>query len=412
MNLRTVATIARHEYVTNVRRKEFILMTLGLPLFMLLMGGISATATVMATGALSHERKTVGIVDPGHALMLTEAAREVKDEVNVVLQMDVLAGQDAVRRGEMAALIVLDRDYVANGRVSIYRRGGGIFAEKETLPIRPLLTRGLLAGSHVTPEIADRAVSPTGAGADMYALDKTGAFVRRSALRDAAGFIVPYAFTLLLTMSIFFASSYLLRGVADEKENRVIEVILSSVSAEELLGGKLLGLGGLGLTQVGVWMMFGAVPAMMRFSQIVRLSGFGLAAATVFFVLGFFLYGMIMAGIGALGTSQRETQQTAGVVSFAAVIPLMFIPVLIEYPNGGLARALSYIPFTAPTTMVLRVTAPAADVPVLDVILSAALIVLTIWLTLKLCAKLFRFGLLIYGKRPGVRETLRFLRQA
>lgn len=412
MRSRTIATIARHEYVTNVRRKEFILMTFGLPVFMLAMGALSVAATVIASGAMSHERKTIGIVDPGGALSLTRAVREADPDVAVIEQRDVLAGQDAVRRGDLAALVVLDQDYIKSGRVAVYRRGGGLMSSKSALPLRSILTRALLARTGVARDVLDRAVDPTGTGPETYSLDRSGDFVRRSIGKDAAAFAVPYAFTLLLTMSIFFASSYLLRGIADEKENRVIEVILSSVSAEELLAGKLLGLGGLGLTQVGIWMLFGAVPAMVRFSRYIRLPGTALWAAVLFFILGYFLYAMVMAGLGALGTSQRETQQTAGMVSFGAFFPLVLMPVLLEFPNGGLARALSFIPFSAPTTMVLRVTSPGAEVPVLEIALSAAVILLTTWLTLKLCAKLFRYGLLIYGKRPGFRETLRYLRDA
>jgi ABC-2 type transport system permease protein len=387
-------------------------MTFGLPLFMLLMGALSIGATFMASGVLSGERHVIGIVDSSHLLDLSRAVREAAPDVTVVELPDLVTGQDAVRRRQLDALVVLDRDYVQTGRVAVYRRGGGLMSARNTLPIRPILARALLTRSGVPPAVVDRAVDPTGEGAQTYSLDRSGAFVRRSLGGDAAGFVVPYAFTLLLTMSIFFASSYLLRGIADEKESRVIEVILSSVSAEELLAGKLFGLGALGLTQVGIWLLFGAVPAMIRFSQAVRLSGLALATAVLFFVLGFALYAMVMAGLGALGTSQRESQQMAGIVSFGAFFPLMLLPVLIEYPNGGVARALSFIPFSAPTTMVLRVTAPGSDVPPADIVLSAGAIVLTIWLILKLCAKLFRFGLLIYGKRPGLRETVRYLREA
>ncbi len=135
-----------------------------------------------------------------------------------------------------------------------------------------------------------------------------------------------------------------------------------------------------------------------------------LGLVVLFFALGFGLYATLMAGLGSLGTSYRETQQISGMVSFLAFFPYLLITVLVEFPNGTLARILSFIPFTAPMTMVLRLT--STDVPILDTVISAVAIAGATWLTLKLSARLFRFGLLIYGKRPTFRETLRWLRQS
>ena len=152
------------------------------------------------------------------------------------------------------------------------------------------------------------------------------------------------------------------------------------------------------------------LPAAAVFSTVVHVSGATLAGLLLFFALGFGLYATLMAGIGALGTSYRETQQISGGVSILAIFPLLLITVILEFPNGAVARVLSFIPFTAPTAMVLRIS--SAEVPPLDIVLSAISIIIGIWLTLKLSSKLFRFGLLIYGKRPTMRETWRWLRQS
>ncbi|HXG23473.1 MAG TPA: ABC transporter permease [Chthonomonadales bacterium] len=408
---RRVRTIALHEYLTNVRRKEFILITLGLPVLMLIFVGISALAATVAIGALHKPGlRTVGIVDPAHALDLRGFAEEGIPGLRLIARKDVDTGKREVKEGRLAALIVLDKEYLDNGRVTVYRRGGSFLNQQEGIPLGAILTRGLLARAGTDERILRRAIAPAGEGARVEVLDKTGAFVPQSGPREAARFAVPYAFTILLTTAIFISANYLLRGIAEEKENRVIEVILSSVTAEELLKGKLIGLAGVGLTQVGIWMGLGAVPAMIRFSAILHISGLTLLGVTLFFTLGFGLYATLMAGLGALGTSYRETQQTAGIVSMLAFFPFFLIIALLEAPNGTLARVLSFIPFTAPTTMVLRIT--ATDVPWPDILLSAAAILVATWLILKLCAKLFRYGLLIYGKRPSLRETLRWLRQA
>ncbi|MCC6729803.1 MAG: ABC transporter permease [Chthonomonadales bacterium] len=406
---RRVAAIAGHEYVTSVRRREFLLVTLGLPVLMLVFGGLSLLATTAATGAFRKPAlRRVGIVDPGGRLKAPRAGE--REDARISLVASAEEGKRRVREGGLSALLVVAPDYVRSGKVTVYRKEGGLLNRGDRVPVGSILTRALLAGMGTDPTLAARLVEPTGAGASVYVLDKHGRFVPRDVGREAAGFAVPYGFTLLLTTAIFFSAAYLLRGVAEEKENRVIEVILSSVTADELLAGKLLGLAGVGLTQIGIWTALGIAPLAMQFSRYVRLPALSLIEVLLFFLLGYAFYATIMAGLGSLGTSYRESQQIASSVSFGAFFPMILIPALIEFPNGTLARVLSVVPFTAPTTMVLRLT--AADVPVLDIAVSALVLALSTWAVLRLSARLFRFGLLIYGKRPTFRETLRWLRSA
>jgi ABC-2 type transport system permease protein len=406
-----ILIIAAHEYITNVRRKEFILITLGLPVMMLVFTTISAVgAGVVVSQMLSSRTQRVGVVDGSHALALDYKDSGTRNIILVKYQSPD-AAKDAVRRDALTAVMIVSPDYLHTGAVEVFRKGGGFFGSRDTIPVGRILARGLLAKSGAKPLTISRAVEPTGTGAVTYTWnERTRQFSRRTGTADAAKFLVPYLFTILLFTSIFISANYLLRGIADEKENRVIEVILSSVSPDDLLKGKLIGLAGVGLTQVGVWMLMSVVPASVMFSKVVHLSAGTLVWVAVYFALGFGLYATLMAGIGSLGTSYRETQQISGSVSMLAIAPLLLMTVLIEFPNGALAKVLSYIPFTGPTTMILRIT--SADVPALDYVISSASVILGIWLVLKLSTKLFRFGLLIYGKRPTFGETVKWLRQA
>jgi ABC-2 type transport system permease protein len=408
---RKIRTIALHEYLTNVKRKEFILMTLGLPIFMLIIGGVSAIGTTVALGSIKQVSRDVGIVDHGRALTAKGLAAAEATGVRAIEYQSEEAAQADVRSGKLLELIVLEADYLDTGHVRDYRKGGGLFSEKDHAPVEDILTRALLTESGADKRIIKRAIDPTGEhGEKVFVLDRKQGFVPRNMGQEAAKFAVPYAFTILLTTSIFIAANYLLRGISDEKENRVIEVILSSVTAEELLLGKLIGLAGVGLTQVGAWVAMAALPAMLTFSAYVHLSVMQLVGVVLFFALGFGLYATLMAGIGALGTSYRESQQMSGAISILAFCPFFVLPVLLEMPNGTIARVFSFIPFTAPGTMVLRIS--ATDVPMLDVVISAVSVIIAIWLLIKLSTKLFRFGLLIYGKRPTFGETVKWLRQA
>ena len=238
-------------------------------------------------------------------------------------------------------------------------------------------------------------------------LTESGAGDRRGRFAAVSTFVVPYVFTLLFMLSILSSAGYLLQSVAEEKANRVIEILLSSLTPEQLLAGKVLGLCAAGLTQLSAWILIGITPALyllpyleLRWSQLV--------VAVIFFFLGFLLYGTLMGGSGALGNNVKESQEAAIVWTFSAVSPIFFMTVILAAPNGAFARVLSYFPLTAPVTIMLRVS--AAPVPAWDIALAGGILAVSLLLFVRLAAKLFRLGSLLYGKRPSVVEIIRWLR--
>lgn len=405
-------TVARHEYVVNVRRREFVLLTIGMPLMMLGVFGVSLLSGRAAAGLGGGRGPArVQIYDPGHALFGSDGVNTVTPGMSLRTQGRLEAGMDDIRAGRADTLIALDADYLRTGGVRVYNRDSAIFGKGERVPTTAILSQSLLGRAVPDPLMARRILQPAGeAGPTFFTLDRGGKFLVKNVAREAARFIVPYIFTLLLTMSIFFSATYLLRGISDEKENRVIEVILSSIRAEDLLLGKLVGLAGVGLTQIGIWLCVGAAPLLIRYHDVVRLQPGALPWLVLFFALGYALYATIMAGLAALGTSYRESQQVASMVSAGAFMPMLALPVLLEAPNGTLAQALSWIPFTAPATMVLRLT--ATEVPLAQIAISAASLALGVWALRRASEKLFRYGLLIFGRRPGLMEAIRCLRSA
>jgi ABC-2 type transport system permease protein len=143
---------------------------------------------------------------------------------------------------------------------------------------------------------------------------------------------------------------------------------------------------------------------------VVALSPGVFILAGIYFLLGFLLFGTLMAVAGSLGTSLRESQQVAGIFSIGATVPLWFNSLILASPNGIVARVLSYFPLTAPTTMMLRL--PLASVPALDIAISLGGLLIAIPFVLWGGAKIFRMGLLLTGKRPALRQVLRALREA
>ncbi len=218
---------------------------------------------------------------------------------------------------------------------------------------------------------------------------------------------MPFAFTLLFVMSIFITSGYLLQSVTEEKENRVVEILLSSVPSLPLMAGKILGLGAAGLTQVAIWVA--ASRWSLHPASSARRSA-DLATCTsrppswcslsCYFVLGYLAYGAIFAAIGAVAPGNREAQQYSGFFGFVAVIPLIFSSVFLSGDlDSPLVWALALIPFTAPATMLMVLTV-APTIPVAMVVASLLSLTLFVALATIASARVFRATLLLYGVRP------------
>jgi ABC-2 type transport system permease protein len=223
--------------------------------------------------------------------------------------------------------------------------------------------------------------------------------------------VLPLGFVMLLFTSILMSGSYLIQATATEKENKVIEVLLSSASADEVMTGKLLGLGGAGLLQVVVWigMMLGVRSG---FSELVAPLNVSVAwqavvLSPILFVAAYLFLGSLMLGTGSLGGNVRESQQLGMMWAFLATVPLIFLPVLIAEPHSPVAHLLTWIPFSAPATLVFRMSLDPDGITLWETVGSLVMLVMSTWLSVRVASRLFRVGLLLTGARPGWRELLR-----
>ena len=405
--------IAWHEYRVNVRRPGFIIMTLLIPLLGLVALLIGAFFGGQAGAAMTDffaggNRSTAVVDQSGRFTPILPAYAE-----RYRLYPDEAAGTAAVEAETARRLIVIPADYVENGRIRVLTNEGSFSA----LDIED---SGSLRGffiDHLARDIPDDALrarlsDPFRAQVVSLTGQEQSA---GGVLSSVLGFVVPYMLSVLLIVTIFVSSGYLLRSVSEEKTNRVIEIVLSSVTARQLLAGKVIGLGALGLTQVIVWVgssfaLSGGIVALLGVAVPLFARPEVFLLAVVYYLLGFVVYAVMMGSVGALGADFQESQQLAGVFSMLAAVPLMLAGVFFTNPNSGIIRFISWFPLTAPTAMMLRL--PMTEVPVIDIVGSIATILITIPLITWLGAKIFRLGLLMYGKRPKLVEIWRLLREA
>ena len=421
--MRSVRIVLRHEFRTAVTRLSFIITTAAVPVLVTLAVAGFAIFTLVtrddgdADTAAGVERGVestrLGYVDPTEGPSLFDGHHEQAGAVFVPVPNQE-AGIAALRAAEIDALFVFAEDFVETGRVvrvRIAEDDGGVFGPEG--PTYSSALRGFVLSNLFADEVPARTVerlrSPyrletEEVGADGATDDGPGFDIGRAAFFAIAG--------VSLLVSVFFSSGYMLNALVEEKENRVMEVLLSSVKPEALLLGKFLGLGATGLLQMAAWLASVGIGALVLGlivdipANLLTMPGVGdIAIAAAYFLFGYALFASLMAAVGAISTSLREANQISALVIVPAFIPIWFNFILFGEPEGTLARVLSFVPFTAPVTGFIRLAFDGMG-PLETV---GALLVLALCAAgaLVLAMRLFRAYLLMYGKRPTLKDMAR-----
>ena len=407
--------VARHEFLTNLKRPSFIIATIAVPLVGVLALGIGGLfggqvgeyleELFTGTGAVVAYVDQSGIFTPPLPAYADTYA----------LYEDEAVARAALLADEIESYMVIPEEYLQSGKIMAYSKSSSFLSSSISISkenVQSFFTDHLLAGQ-VDPTLQARVVDPV--QLTPVALDEQGEPTTSGPMAFVSTFVVPYLFALLLMITIFTSSGFLLQGVGEEKENRVIEILLSSLSTTQLLAGKILGLGALGLTQMLVWLgagiaLLSGAAALFALSGLLVISASTIILGLIYFLLGYLLFATMMASAGALGSTAREGQQISGIFSFLSAVPFMFGNFIMMDPNSLLAKILSFFPLTAPITMMMRLALTA--IPPREVAISLVLLILGILGILWAGGKLFRLGLLMYGKRPSVAEMWHALRQA
>lgn len=430
MSRRKIFAVARHEFIGTVTRLGYVITLVGMPLFIGGLAGLSGLATSKVVLEQMTKERKIALVDdsglfgggPQRARSPIQASKKKLPSMmrgveipeppgaQIVRIPDLEAARRALLAGEVDGILHVPRDYLEKGQLAEYRRAKKSLSlapqfEGPARILRPWLIESLLQGRTDRAVIGRIAQAPD---VDTFVLDSEGRAEPEDLLREIKPFVVPLGFTLFLLLSIFTSASYLATGLAEDKQNRALEMLLTSVSPEQLFWGKLLGLWGAAFLQFGLYLALVALPAALAFAALdihLRQALFGLS----YFVLGFFFFGAVLLAVGAIGNSHKYTQQISGLFTFTAVIPMLTLPALLSDPTGVLARTLTYIPFTAPLTGMLR--AGAGALPLWEFFLSLFVLGLSAWLAIRASAKIFRVALLATGTTPGLRQLVAWLRE-
>jgi ABC-2 type transport system permease protein len=318
----------------------------------------------------------------------------------------------ALSKGEINEYFFIPDDFMSSGTVQRYT------LEKEANT--PVFTADLI-WRFLTVNLLDEKVSPERIALIITPLDLEVTWVTEEgeiALEQSNPYnmIIPGVFAMLLAFALMFGTISLINGLGEEKESRLIEVLLSSVSVRELLISKVLALGLIGLLQVLVWLV--SAPMLLDlasssfgdFFRAIEIPANFIVLGVVYFILGYLLFAILSIGFGAISSNATEANSLSMFYTMTTFIPLWFLGVQAAFPNNPIWVVLTLFPTTAPIQAMVRLG--ISDIPLWQIITSIGVLVLSIIGGLYLVTKIFRVYMLMYGKRPGLREIISNLRNA
>lgn len=425
--------VIQREYLERIRSKAFIIMTLLMPVFMASTILIPALLSDMKSGVTRRIVLVANSTEIAEAIKQHLTAPQPKDDKSAeaktqssakspapryAIEIDTNtteAERDKLRRdvsdGKIDGFLWLANRDLASRKVVFSAKDVTDFGESIEL-------RNAVHSALVKQQLAQKGMSGAEVDAVLMPIDFDSVRIEkgREGASGIAVFLVSFTMVMLLYVNVLVYGFAVMRSIIEEKSSRILEVLLSSVTAKQLLAGKIIGVGAVGLTQIIIWLAIAgafSLPGLMTSRSMlsnVHIPMVGIVAFGVFFILGYFLYSTMYAALGAMVNSDQEAQQ----VQWPAMLPIIFSIVLstpvLQHPNSQLAFWTSMIPLFAPILMFVRIMAETP--PMWQIVLCVALMLLTTWGLLGLSARIYRVGILMYGKRPTLPELRRWLRYA
>jgi ABC-2 type transport system permease protein len=394
--------VAGYEFRKTIGRRSYLFISLVIPLLLVatvfvalpvipeLLGGLG--------GFVGFEEQVIGYVDGFEFLEPVGSFVEFED---------VSSATEVLREGNITGFFVVENSYFEDGNITYYTTGSTEFSEPWG-EISWILRTSLMKRWGYPDEQTGQIIRPF--NASVVKLDGGGAV--GSAAGGFLEFLLPYGFAIFLMISIFMSSGFLMQGIGEEKENRTGELLLSSISSDQLMRGKMLGFGAAGIIQTSVYAL--AVIAIILFSPIaplfagIQLGGL-FVVGVIYFFMGYALFSSSISATASISSSAKEAQQSSMIFTMMGVIPLALVTLIIREPNSAFAVALTYIPYTSPFTMMMRMS--LTSVPLYEILGSLAILAVSIFIVSKLAGKIFRMGMLKYDKRATLKEIFGFLRE-
>ena len=438
--------ILRREYLTRVKKKSFIIMTLLVPLMMAALTILPAYLATMD----DKEERTIAVYDPT-SLILNKLESNEFTKFHYIPEQEFQELSHNFKSGKYYAVLHIPTNILNTNRAEM------ISDKQVTFDVKNMITRRIenIIESEKKKQVIDAIGVPdlekkldatkTNITVETIKLGDEGKAVKSSTEMAMA---IGYASGFLIYMFVFMYGVMVMRGVMEEKQNRIVEVIISSVKPFQLLFGKIVGIGLVGLTQIAIWIILGigiasgvsvysghgspdvathaqnvmsspqmeqlaasSPEAQNKVAEIIGMIGNLNVALIVFallfyFICGFILYASLLGAIGSAVDSDEDAQQMMLPVTMPLIFSIIILFAVAKNPEGPLAFWASMIPFTSPVTMMVRIP---FGIPVWQIILSMTILLATIMGTIWMAGKIYRTGILMYGKKVNLKEIVKWL---
>ncbi len=407
--MKKIMTVIRKEYLERVRSKSFVIGTLLGPALM----SMFIVLPMLLADSGGEDERTIAVIDPSGLYFdrLSSELEERGHESLTVNRIEVGAGgpqaavdqlKDSILDESVHSGILIDPDFLENRAVNFYNKSVSSLVVRDKM-LRPALNKVLREGRFAKAQVPDSMFTYLAARTTWTSIAVTAEGGEQEQ-DEAVGFIMAVSLIMIIYMMVLMYGSHTLMAVIEEKSSRMVEVLLASISPGHLMLGKVLGIGLAGLTQFCIWTgtFFVLSQKGVSVGEFTLDTGFLtpmiLISFVMFFLLGFFLYATMFAGVGALCNSTQDAQQFQMPLMMGMMIPMTLLTLVVQSPDSTIAVVLSLVPMFAPVIMFMRVCVETP--PLWQIGLSWLLMIIAIVLAARGAGKLFRMGILMYGESP------------
>jgi ABC-2 type transport system permease protein len=421
-----ILMVIRREYLDRVRKKSFWVGILIFPFVM----GLFIVLPMLLVGMSPDEQRTIAFVDATGKLA-APLTKELADEKlkdgrpRYVLESQPVKGsvdearkalEPAVARGDLFGILTVGDELNAKGNYHFYGKNVGNIVALKTLEnaLEKSVVGLRMERMQVSIDRAELEKLTARIDIESFQVTEGGKTRQKGFLQTYMG---TFFFVFVLFVSLLFYGVAVMRGILEEKSNRIMEVLLGSLTPNELMTGKILGIGLVGLTQLSVYLATAVVVQIYLAAGKANtdwawigdlLSPMKMVYFVIFFVFGYFMYTALFAAVGAVCNSEQEAQNLQAPVQWTLMIPMISTMYFVNNPDSTVATVVSLIPIFSPMVMFMRIS--LLTPPFWQIALSIVLMAGTTFLIFRGVAKIFRIGVLMYGKRPSIPEILRWAR--
>jgi ABC-2 type transport system permease protein len=432
--MHNILIIAKREYLERVRTRAFVIMTFFIPALMFAVTALPTMLMQRGSNETKHmvvvaaNRETAEMIRSRIVQAQEQQAKKPQDELAnkravapTRFSVDVStnatpAEREAltqkVNRKQLDAFLWATPDAIAAKKLDFVTNDTSSFIDNGAIgdTVTDALRRYALKSKGLQEGDIDAALEPV----EVEPVSPKG----KNAPDPQKMFVATLVMVMVMYMTVLLYGVNVMRSILEEKTSRIVEVMLSTASAKEMMAGKILGVGAVGLTQVGIWAAAAAAFAgyavvasgMLKTIQA-AINPTLLIYFVVFFLLGYVLYSTLCAAVGSMVNSEQESQQMQFLVMMPMILAVVFITNIFTHPNSPVAVFGSLFPFTAPLVMFSRI-AMQPETPWWQIGASIALMIATIYAMIWLCGRIYRVGILMYGKKPNLPEILKWIKYA